>query len=98
MCFVLRKPREGGLKVSNWLVSTILRYTVATGLLSCIVQAIYLIAVVASRVSAHGKAVYIGIYFIIAKTYINCMLASLNSRASLRARLGREFIRSINII
>lgn len=98
MCYVLHKSQEGGLRVSKWLIGVVLRYTVTTGLLSCIVQAIYLITVVASWATGHGKDIYIGIYFITAKTYINCMLASLNSRASLREQLGREYIRSVNTI
>ncbi|TFK49739.1 hypothetical protein OE88DRAFT_375339 [Heliocybe sulcata] len=54
--------------------------------------------VVASWATGSGKDIYIGIYFVTAKVYINCMLASLNSRQSLRARLDREFVREVNTI
>ncbi|TFK49733.1 hypothetical protein OE88DRAFT_1662362 [Heliocybe sulcata] len=71
------------------VVQNIIGYTVATGLLASLLACSCLITYIALSSYNTGKAtlIYVGIYFTLAKVYINSMLTSLNGRGNLRTRL-----------
>jgi len=86
MCYVLHDksrgiPPDHGTRS---VVTILFHYTLTTGVLTSCAAAAYLIAYVMSP----QTLIYIGIFFAHGKLYTNSLMASLNSRASLRAING----------
>lgn len=85
MCQVMLQHKASSLSNSRSVVKGIIQWAVATGL-TVTVAAITLM--VEALVLAKNDFVPAGLYLIGAKLYANSMLASLNGRQSIRARLG----------
>jgi hypothetical protein len=81
MCYVLRDKSRGipANHGTRSVVTVLFHYTLTTGVLTSCAAAAYLIAYL---MSSHTM-IYIGIFF--AHVYTNSLMASLNSRKSLRA-------------
>ncbi|KAL0954048.1 hypothetical protein HGRIS_005200 [Hohenbuehelia grisea] len=80
MCFLLHRSRSG-LKATDNIVTTLMVYTVNTGLLT----SIWAIADIICFVAMPLNFVNIGINFVVGKLYANSLMASLNSRQTLRS-------------
>ncbi|KZT18899.1 hypothetical protein NEOLEDRAFT_85477 [Neolentinus lepideus HHB14362 ss-1] len=85
MCYFLFKQRRQGFSASKSLMSSLIKYTISTGLLSSVVACVYLSCYVVYAKS--GSMLNIGVYMVHAQIYLNSMLTSLNGRRALRARL-----------
>jgi len=81
MCYLLFTKRTG-FKRTQSVIRTLVHFTVATGCLTSFVTTCYII----SFFTMQNNMIYIGIYFVHGKVYLNSMLAALNSRAYLRER------------
>jgi len=82
MCYILSSQYQSGLtRRTVSLVKMMLQYSLTTGLLTSLVAIVYVVVYLAMPLNM----VYIAIYFVHGKIYVNSMLAALNSRKSLRA-------------
>ncbi|TFK51521.1 hypothetical protein OE88DRAFT_1735413 [Heliocybe sulcata] len=87
MYYVLYNARRRAPKTSRpmkYVLSAIVAYTIATGLLTCVISS----CILASYVLFPGTMVPIAFVFVNGRLYVNSMLAALNGRDLLRARLG----------
>lgn len=84
MCRALYHNRSLSLEISRSVIDTLVAYAVGTGLLVTVFTIIFF--VVSSTLPT--TLVYMAFYLVGVKVYLNSMLASLNSRTSLRERLG----------
>lgn len=84
MCSLLYQVRRSSLETSRSVLDTLFNYAMTTGLLVTILTAVLMI--VSSALP--NTLLFDGLYLSAGKLYINSMLAALNSRQSLRARLG----------
>ncbi|KIM75271.1 hypothetical protein PILCRDRAFT_679806 [Piloderma croceum F 1598] len=87
MCYILYSQYQSGLtRRTISLVKMMLQYTLTTGLLTSVFAIVYIIVYLSMTLNM----VYISIYFVHGKIYVNSMLAALNSRKSLRALAAQE--------
>ncbi|KAL5484836.1 hypothetical protein ACEPAI_7478 [Sanghuangporus weigelae] len=87
LCYWLHGSRSG-VHGMNKIIDKIILYSVENGMLICLASVASLIC----GITMPGNLIFIGIHFVISKLYINSILASLNTRNSLRARKERLFI------
>ncbi|KLO18747.1 hypothetical protein SCHPADRAFT_936005 [Schizopora paradoxa] len=76
MCMLLYSNWGIAMPRTRTMLKNLIQFTVATGLLTSMVTTAYII----SAFAAPTKMVYIGIYFVHGKIYLNSMLAALNNR------------------
>ncbi|KIP03353.1 hypothetical protein PHLGIDRAFT_130199 [Phlebiopsis gigantea 11061_1 CR5-6] len=81
LCYYLRKSKSGFSSI-NGIIDTLVLYTVETGLATCITTIIALVC----WVTMPNNLIFLGLHFMISKLYANSLMASLNSRYTLRAR------------
>jgi len=82
LCWQLYKSRLG-LPKTDSLVNSLITYTIGTGLLTSVAS----VACVAAYAASPGTYIFWVFYFPLSKLYINALLASLNTRDSLRRKL-----------
>lgn len=82
MCYFLWKHKNRGFLPTRSLVSSLMHWTITTGLLTSIVTWSYFVLYIAFPLDMW----YIGLYITHSKFYVNSMLAVLNSRKRLRGR------------
>ncbi|KLO20459.1 hypothetical protein SCHPADRAFT_897739 [Schizopora paradoxa] len=76
MCILLYSKRDLAMPRTRLLLKNLIQFTVATGLLTSMFTTAYII----SAFTMPSNMIYIGIYFVHGKVYLNSMLAALNSR------------------
>ncbi|KAI0345669.1 hypothetical protein BDW22DRAFT_1353239 [Trametopsis cervina] len=81
LCYYLRQSKSGFASM-NEIIDILIRYTVETGLITCVAAIVSLICWLAMPYNL----IFLTMHFTICKFYANCFLATLNSRATLRAR------------
>ncbi|KAI0088567.1 hypothetical protein BDY19DRAFT_993953 [Irpex rosettiformis] len=81
LCYYLRQSKSGFVTM-NEIIDVLIRYTVETGMITCIAA---IISLICWLVMPHNL-IFLTMHFTICKFYSNCFLATLNSRATLRAR------------
>ncbi|EKM49702.1 uncharacterized protein PHACADRAFT_167057 [Phanerochaete carnosa HHB-10118-sp] len=81
LCYYLRQSKTGFANMNDVLDSLVL-YTVETGLATCVTTIISLVC----WVTMTHNLIFLGLHFTISKLYANSLMATLNSRAQLRAR------------
>lgn len=93
LCHYLRQSKSG-FSSMNDIIDSLVLYTVETGLATCVTTIVSLIC----WVTMPHNLIFLGLHFTISKLYANSLMATLNSRAQLRARSqsssnsdGREF-------
>jgi len=84
LCTLLWKSRTY-FQSTNSLLSTLIMYSVHTGVLTCTCAFACLI----SYATMPNNLVFIGIYIVTGKLYLNALLAFLNARTLLRGDLPR---------
>lgn len=87
LCYFLRNLR--GLTGSTIMIQAIdllIRYTLETGMLTCLATTVSLICWLAMP----GNLIFLGLHFVIGKLYANSLLASLNTREELRTLRSRS--------
>ncbi|KAL5484815.1 hypothetical protein ACEPAI_7457 [Sanghuangporus weigelae] len=84
LIFLLCKHRPG-FKKTERIITRLVAFTIGTGLITSVVA---FVAFVSAIVLPHAL-VYLFMDFCMSKLYYNCMLASLNSRSSLREKMDR---------
>lgn len=82
-CYVLYVSREHAQSINRSVVTRLIRYSVVAGVMMFAASFTFLIVYVAFP----HTFLYIGMYFIAGKVYVNCMLAALNSRDGLRREI-----------
>ncbi|KAL5478324.1 hypothetical protein ACEPAI_2508 [Sanghuangporus weigelae] len=82
LIYLLWKGRSG-IKRTDSIVNRLITYTIGSGL----VMALCMIAALIAAQSAPDSFIYLVVDESLPKLYFNCLLASLNSRESLRGRL-----------
>ncbi|KZT20681.1 hypothetical protein NEOLEDRAFT_1140378 [Neolentinus lepideus HHB14362 ss-1] len=95
MYHFLYKAQNKGPQTSRPMrsvLNTVVCHSVASGLLTCIVSSCFMITYLALR----GSLVWLALYFVNSRLYVNSMLAALNSRAVLRERL--EGLRQFSVV
>lgn len=85
LCYYLNKSRTG-LAGSESLISTLILYSITTGMITSVVA---LICVFTFAVMPTNY-VWIAFFWIIGKCYVNSLLAALNCRESLREKINRH--------
>ncbi|OCB90408.1 hypothetical protein A7U60_g2419 [Sanghuangporus baumii] len=85
LVWLLWKNRSG-VKRTDSLVTRLVLYTVGSGLVTAIWT---FVALIGARV-APNSLIYLLADLIFPKLYVNCILASLNARSSLRGTLGND--------
>jgi len=83
MCILLYTKRDLAMPRTRTLLRSLIHFTVATGLLTSLFTTAYIICAFIMPLNM----VYIGIYFVHGKVYLNSMLAALNSRAAFKERV-----------
>ncbi|TFK51489.1 hypothetical protein OE88DRAFT_1735384 [Heliocybe sulcata] len=83
MCRALLQGRQDSLGKSRSVITVIITWTLATGVLFTLSALVYTIIVITLPTSSIPN----GFYFAAAKLYVNSMLASLNNRENLRDKL-----------
>jgi hypothetical protein len=81
LCVLLDHSRSG-FKSTDSLVNTLMMYSINTGILTSVCA---IACFVTFTIWPHSF-IFIGIYFVLGKLYVNTILAVLNTRAFLRAR------------
>ncbi|KDQ51140.1 hypothetical protein JAAARDRAFT_199358 [Jaapia argillacea MUCL 33604] len=81
LCYYLRNSRTGFTSM-DFVIDTILLYTINNGVLTCISTIISLVCWIVMP----QNLVFLGFHFAISKLYANSFLATLNTRDSLRER------------
>ncbi|KAJ3899505.1 hypothetical protein F5879DRAFT_976653 [Lentinula edodes] len=82
LCYYIRRNRSGFEKTDS-LVTSIVKYTITTGLVTSLLGIFTLIAYFASP----NGFIFIAMHFSLGRMYTNALLATLNSRKRLRAAL-----------
>jgi len=75
LCFLLYRKKTG-FKQTDFLVSTLIIYTINTGALTTVLALICMIV----NITQPTTYVYMGIYFTLPKFFLNALLATLNAR------------------
>ncbi|KAF9267527.1 hypothetical protein L218DRAFT_955399 [Marasmius fiardii PR-910] len=83
LCYYLSKSRTG-FKRTDSLISTLIIYTLTTGLMTSIIDIIIIIAFT----TMPTNYVWLAFFWIVGRCYVNSLLAALNSRDSLRGRVA----------
>lgn len=81
MCYYLHTSRTGSGETDH-LIDAIMLYTFNNGALTCVTTIISMICWLAMP----RNLVFLGLHFAISKLYVNSLLATLNSRRSIRKR------------
>ncbi|KAJ3555529.1 hypothetical protein NM688_g2528 [Phlebia brevispora] len=81
LTYYLSKNRSS-FSTMNEVVDTLILYAVETGMLTCVTTVVSLIC----WLKMPHNLIFLGLHLTISKLYANSLLASLNSRATLRAR------------
>ncbi|KDR71512.1 hypothetical protein GALMADRAFT_102487 [Galerina marginata CBS 339.88] len=81
LCILLIKSRTG-FKRTDSLVTTLMVFSINTGLLTSISA----IACFVTYAIWPQRFIFMGIYFALSKLYVNSLLASLNARSTLRGQ------------
>ncbi|KAH8120607.1 hypothetical protein DFH11DRAFT_78278 [Phellopilus nigrolimitatus] len=89
MCYLLYSKRSE-FKRTRSIIRTLIHFTMATGVFTSFMTTAYII----SFYTMKTNMVYIGIYFVHGKVYLNSMLAALNSRVSLREMANQDTMMS----
>ncbi|OCB90410.1 hypothetical protein A7U60_g2421 [Sanghuangporus baumii] len=84
LIYLLRKGRSG-IKTTDSIINRLIIYTVGSGL----AMALCMIAALIAAQAAPNSFIYLVIDESLPRLYLNCLLASLNSRESLRENLQR---------
>ncbi|KAF9057471.1 hypothetical protein BJ165DRAFT_35260 [Panaeolus papilionaceus] len=79
LLFFLHRSRTG-FKKSDTMISTLITFTVSTGLLTSICAVASMISILASG----HTLIYVAFYFCLGRLYSNSVLATLNARQSIR--------------
>ncbi|OCB91624.1 hypothetical protein A7U60_g1123 [Sanghuangporus baumii] len=85
LVWLLRKARSG-FRRSDSIVNHLVAYIVGSSLVTV---ACWLVGLIGSRVAPHSF-IYLLSGLLLPKLYFNCLLASLNTRSSLRVAAGQE--------
>ncbi|KAL5514885.1 hypothetical protein ACEPAG_2201 [Sanghuangporus baumii] len=85
LIWLLWKGRSG-IKKTDSLINRLVLYTVSSSLVTAVWE---VAAVIGAEVAPHSF-IYLLADMVLPKLYLNCMLASLNARTSLRENLGNE--------
>ncbi|KDQ53886.1 hypothetical protein JAAARDRAFT_196997 [Jaapia argillacea MUCL 33604] len=85
LCILLNRNRTG-FKKTDSVVSLLMMYTINTGLLTslCAISTFVTYAVMPNNF------IFIALYFILSKLYLNSLLTTLNARTTLRENLSTE--------
>ncbi|CDO68272.1 hypothetical protein BN946_scf184842.g35 [Trametes cinnabarina] len=92
MCYYLYKKRTG-LKRTDSLVTTLMVYSINTGLTTSIIGTICVVAFGAMPTNF----VWLGFFWIMGKCYVNSFLALLNSRDRLREKVTKAAVQLNNV-
>ncbi|KAJ3575704.1 hypothetical protein NP233_g913 [Leucocoprinus birnbaumii] len=86
LCYYVLRKSEGTreMKVTNTLVTQVIRYTIATSALTSLIIMACLVAFLASP----GSFGFIALHFSSGRTYANAVLVNLNARLKFREALG----------
>ncbi|TFK53685.1 hypothetical protein OE88DRAFT_1270209 [Heliocybe sulcata] len=82
LCYFLWSSRHVVSDASKTLISVLINYAVATGLLTSLIMLTYLV----TFIMLAGNMIFLAVYFVGTKVYVNSLLAALNNREALRAR------------
>lgn len=82
LCYHLLKSRTGFARTDS-LISTLIAYCITTGLVTSVIA----VACVITFEAAHSTYIWIGLFWIIGRCYVNSVLAALNIRVSLREKM-----------
>ncbi|KAI0647740.1 hypothetical protein C8Q79DRAFT_1008154 [Trametes meyenii] len=92
MCYYLYKKRTG-LKRTDSIVTTLMVYSINTGLTTSVIGTIIVIAFGAMPTNF----IWLGFFWIMGKCYVNSFLALLNSRESLRDKVSKAALQLNNV-
>ncbi|THH01927.1 hypothetical protein EW026_g854 [Hermanssonia centrifuga] len=92
LSYYLRQSKSG-FSSMNEIIDSLVLYTVETGMATCVTTIVSLICWVAMP----NNLIFLGLHFTISKLYANSFLATLNSRATLRARSQSSSDRSRDV-
>ncbi|KAL7280170.1 hypothetical protein ACG7TL_006589 [Trametes sanguinea] len=92
MCYYLYKKRTG-LKRTDSLVTTLMVYSINTGLATSIIGTICVVAFGAMPTNF----IWLGFFWIMGKCYVNSFLALLNSRDRLREKVTKAAVQLNNV-
>ncbi|EPQ52566.1 hypothetical protein GLOTRDRAFT_131800 [Gloeophyllum trabeum ATCC 11539] len=82
LCYYLYTSRHLVSATSKSMINNLINYAIATGLLTSIIMLTYLVTFVALA----GDMIFLAVYFVGTKVYVNSLLAALNNRERLRSR------------
>jgi len=82
LCVLLWNSRSG-IRRTNSVISTLILYTVTTGLLTSVVA----IATLIIMLTAKGTYAYAGAFYMLSKLYFSSLLATLNRREKIRTQM-----------
>lgn len=82
LCYFLRKNKSGFSSSMDQLIDSLVLYTVESGVVTCAVTIVSLIC----WTTMSDNLIFMGLHFTISKLYANSLLATLNSRKSLKIR------------
>ncbi|KAG7088545.1 hypothetical protein E1B28_012527 [Marasmius oreades] len=83
LCYYLSQSRTG-FKRTDSLISTLIIYTLTTGLMTSVID----IVIVITFTTMPTNYVWLAFFWIVGRCYVNSVLAALNSRDSLRGRVA----------
>ncbi|EPQ57496.1 hypothetical protein GLOTRDRAFT_137813 [Gloeophyllum trabeum ATCC 11539] len=86
MYILLRASRERAVGSSKSLINNLITYTIVTGLLAMLVQILYIVVLEAFP----GTFLFQGVYYVLGKVDVACMLAAVNCRQAVQARFNRS--------
>jgi len=82
LCYYLHKSRTGFARTDS-LITTLIVYTLTTGLLTALLAVIHVILFATTQ----KALVWVGVFWVLGRCYINSLLAALNVRGHLRGQL-----------
>ncbi|TDL18395.1 hypothetical protein BD410DRAFT_793282 [Rickenella mellea] len=85
LCFLLNRSRSG-FKRTDSMISTLMLYTINTGVLTCICA----VGCFVSYATMPNNFIFIGFYMLLPKLYLNALLATLNARDGLRDKINSQ--------
>lgn len=83
LCYYLSRSRTG-FKRTDSVISTLIIYTLTTGLMTSVIDIIIVIAFT----TMPTNYVWLAFFWIVGRCYVNSLLAALNSRETLRERVA----------
>ncbi|KAI0791272.1 hypothetical protein C8Q75DRAFT_805623 [Abortiporus biennis] len=92
LCVILWKKKTG-FRRTDTQISTLMKYSINTGALTSLAA----ICIVVTYVTMPHNFVYIGFFVALPKLYLNALLATLNSRDSVRAEGMDQSFESIDV-